>query len=269
MKKLISEAHKKFFSNGRAFIRARLLEKSDFTHTVKVSEKEQTMKLVLGGSIEAIYIDITAQLKEELVKELDAIEYFKCGWFDSILAEKITPSRYLEETSFRYHETMKLGIRTEGGAKFRKKEKIVSAVETAFERQNMTEFINEGTEKIFDRIFEFLNFQIQKRVDEYNEAIEKRIMNILSSRGSLDEVIEINKDTMEGVDTFNKKKGMIDGEIDRLKGIISGLEDDKSALYVKMSKEMFGDDMDALPPNVKEQLADESKLYNKSKRFRF
>jgi hypothetical protein len=265
--KIFTELVKPFFDNGVGIIEARPLTVDDFY----IKEREGTKEYLMGGnhSSKDMWIEITLELKPQIILELEKMGYFsKFGKVKMFSELDDSDKRNQATRSEQIRKSLEEALKTESGGTIRKKEKVEKIVDKLI--VDTRELADNGErDRLIQEMIESFNKNIQRIVKENNDNYDRDVLPPLTERERLDSIMEHNIEA-EGVSKIKENHdvelGRIDGEIKVYQDKINELERSKTQVYRKTSQEFFKEGFEKLSPHIKEEIDKreaENSLYTK------
>ena len=254
MKKLITISSKGLFTD-RHFLQARPLTIEDFT----IVEKDASMPTEAEDFkwIRRLYYRVTGTLKNELVQELNGIKFFRQhGNYDINEMDERTVENLTSDAS-EITEPIRLG--TENGGKVKS---LANKLErTAKAKAELDSRVADGLAMALfvDKVINNWNERIADFILDHNSRIEDEIRVNLTNRGSLIDIVELNKnsfneDETKVIKTFEKNVELIDESVEALKLKIEELEKAKSKEYIKLSQCVYKDELKQIPQHIRQEV---------------
>ena len=254
MKKLITISSKGLFTD-RHFLHARPLTIEDFT----IVEKDASMPTEAQDFrwIKRLYYTITGTLNNELVQELNDLKYFRQHGNYDINEMREETVENLTSDAIDISEPIRLA--TERGGKVKS---LANKLErTAIAKAELDSRVADGLAMALfvDKVINNWNERIADFILDHNSRIEDEIRVNLTNRGSLIDIVELNKnsfneDETKVIKTFEKNVELIDESIEALKLKLEELEKAKGKEYIKLSQCVYKDELKKIPQHIRQEV---------------
>jgi hypothetical protein len=258
MKNLITKTVKSIFNNGNDWIEVRELTVDGFKIDEHEDSKEQLLYRCKKGYSDRISKTLILEMKPSLVKMLDSIGYFSKDGFDSLSESE---KNFATKREVSVYVDFKEKLKTAKGGYIRNETKIDHILdETIVELRNKFKY---NKESLIKTEIETLNRFIGNTVKEQNDKYTREIVQPLTQRKHLNSILDINKDDKvisKIKETHEVECAKIDGEIEVYKNKIAELEKQKNEVYKNTANELFGDELEDLPAEVKEEVTKEDRF---------
>jgi len=256
-----------FFSNGKEWVEGGEVTEDGFTFEVKEQSKESILEDYNKGYGNTMMMTISMTMKPALIKLLDQFPYFraygKTGFDDIGEKSQKEFTFYYESVSLNLKKRMK----TSKGGFVRNATKQSHIVDEAI--VDLRKMFAEKEQELKNLMMAKVNKRIQYIVEENNESFKQSVVSALTSRSTLNELLEGNKKQDE-VDALKQKHdietGKIEAEIKVYKEKIAELQAKKSEVYKATRDEFFEKQLKELPPEVQEEV-DSKDAYPQPSRF--
>lgn len=259
--KAISILFPSLFTDGDGWLECRELTIEDFDITISEIDVDGVKRLWENHRFGNIYKTIKLRLKDNIIADLDAVDFFVV-FSSRVKFSELDGER--QDSYVTFHESLTHPIEdllaTGTGGVFRKKDVVSKLIEDGIKDIN-TNFEFEKESIIIALIGE-ANKRISDRVSSQNDDYKKSVLSLMTKRERITDALKGNIDIDAILDLKNEHDVVIEGvndTIEELKVEIKRLEVLKTDRFIETTRTLFGEDIEKLPPEVRDALEDSFK----------